>query len=148
MDELKADAAAVKNEVTGIVDGRTVSFIEVWPGEIYVMGSHFARGGSILFDLWGLKAPEKVQMSMVDGDVQYETVALEALPEYAGDFVFYSTLAGADDAFVAESAVWSNLPAVQNGLAKEYEQVAFMHTDPISLRGQLDFYIDSVPSLS
>ena len=146
-DAFKARALEVKDEIAGIVGERTVSFIEVWPSEIYVMGSHFARGGSILFDLWELKAPEKVQTEMVDGDTQYDTVSLEVLPDYAGDFVFYSTLSGADNGFLMESAVWQNLPAVKSGLTKEYEQVAFMHTDPITLNGQLDYYIDYFRSL-
>ncbi len=55
---------------------------------LYTMGSHFARGGSIL-DMWELKAPEAVQADMVDGDTQYQVVSLEALPEYTGDFILY-----------------------------------------------------------
>lgn len=54
---------------------------------------------------------------------------------------------GADSAFVDHSAVWKKLPAVQNGLVKEYEQIAFMHSDPLSLSGQLDFYIEYFRSL-
>ena len=147
MAEFNDKAMGAKDEVLEAVDGRTISFIEVWPNEIYVLGSHFARGGNILFDMWGLKAPAKVQAEMVDGDKQYDVVSLEVLPEYAGDIVFYSVLAGADSAFVDDSAVWKSLPAVQNGLVKEYEQIAFMHIDPLSLSGQLDFYIDYFRSL-
>jgi iron complex transport system substrate-binding protein len=141
------DANAVKTEMQDIVGDRTVSFIEVWPNEIYVMGSHFARGGNILFELWGLKAPAQVQASQIDGDTQYEVVSLEVLPTYAGDFIFYSVLADADSAFVENSAVWKNLPAVQDGQVKEYEQVAFMHSDPITLKGQLEFYTEYFRSL-
>ena len=60
-----------KDEIQGIVGDRTVSIVEVWPQQIYTMGSHFARGGSIRYDMWGLKAPEKVQEEMVDGDTAY-----------------------------------------------------------------------------
>ena len=74
-----------KQEIQDIVKDQTVSIVEVWPQQIYTMGSHFARGGRILYDLWDLKAPEKIQKEMVDGDKQYEVVSLEALPEYAGD---------------------------------------------------------------
>lgn len=147
MAEYTASAEAVKQEVLDVVDGRTISFVEIWPSEIYVFGSNFARGGSLLFDIWGLKAPDTVQPEMVDGDVQYEVVSLEVLPQYAGDFIFYGVLAGADSAFVEESAVWQNLPAVQNGLTRDYEQVAFMHSDPITLSGQLDFYLEYFRSL-
>jgi iron complex transport system substrate-binding protein len=147
MTDFLASADDVKSEMQTIVGSRIVSFVEVWPNEIYVMGSHFARGGSILFDLWGLKAPAKVQESMVDGNTQYEVVALEVLPQYAGDIIFYSVLADADSAFVEDSAVWQELPAVKNGLVKQYEQVAFMHSDPITLTGQLDFYTEYFRSL-
>ena len=53
-----------KDEIQEIVGDRTVSIVEVWPQEIYVMGSHFARGGSILYDMWELKAPEIIQEEM------------------------------------------------------------------------------------
>ncbi|WP_288340263.1 ABC transporter substrate-binding protein [uncultured Allobaculum sp.] len=76
-----------KEEIQNIVGDQTVSILEVWPQQIYTMGSHFARGGSILYDMWGLKAPEPIQSTMVDGDETYKVISLEALPEYAGDFV-------------------------------------------------------------
>lgn len=94
MADFNAKVMAAKDEVVEIINGRTISFVEVWPNEIYVLGSHFARGGNILFNMWGLKAPEKVQKEMVEGDKQYDVVSLEVLPEYAGDFIFYSVLAG------------------------------------------------------
>lgn len=132
---------AVKPEIQQIVGDQTVSIVEVWPQQVYSMGSHFARGGSILYDMWGLKAPEKVQREMVDGDKQYETISLEALPEYTGDFILYGVLADTDPAFLEDSKVWNNLPAVQNGKVMSYEQVAWMHRDPITLSGQLEDFI-------
>ena len=116
-----------KEEIQNIVGDRTVSIVEVWPQQIYSMGSHFARGGSILYDMWELKAPQKVQESMVEGDGTYEVISLEALPEYTGDFIFYSTLADTDSAFVEDSQIWQNLEAVKAGRIMPYEQVAFMH---------------------
>ena len=142
MASFENDAGAVKEEILGIVGERKVSFVEVWPSEVYVFGSHFARGGSILFDLWELKAPAPVQERMVDGNTAYEVISMELLPEYTGDIIFYGVLAGTDSGFVDESPVWKALPAVQNGLVREYEQVAFMHSDPITLRAQLDYYIE------
>ena len=130
-----------KEEIQNIVGDRTVSIVEVWPQQIYSMGSHFARGGSILYDMWELKAPQKVQESMVEGDGTYEVISLEALPEYTGDFIFYSTLADTDSAFVEDSQIWQNLEAVKAGRIMPYEQVAFMHRDPITLSGQLDMFL-------
>lgn len=131
-----------KDEIQGIVGDRTVSIVEVWPQQIYTMGSHFARGGSILYDMWGLKAPEKVQEEMVDGDTAYETISVEALPEYTGDFILYGVLADTDSSFVEDSQLWNSLDAVKEGRVLPYEQVAFMHRDPITLNAQLDIFLD------
>lgn len=131
-----------KDEIQGIVGDRTVSIVEVWPQQIYTMGSHFARGGSILYDMWGLKAPEKVQEEMVDGDTAYETISAEALPEYTGDFILYGVLADTDSSFVEDSQLWNSLDAVKEGRVLPYEQVAFMHRDPITLNAQLDIFLD------
>lgn len=131
-----------KDEIQGIVGDRTVSIVEVWPQQIYTMGSHFARGGSILYDMWDLKAPEKVQEEMVDGDTAYETISVEALPEYTGDFILYGVLADTDSSFVEDSQLWNSLDAVKEGRVLSYEQVAFMHRDPITLNAQLDIFLD------
>ncbi len=127
-----------KPEVQQAVGDKTVSIVEVWPQQIYSMGSHFARGGTILYDLWGLKAPETVQKEMVDGDEAYQVVSLEALPDYTGDYILYGVLSDTDPDFVTDSAIWNNLPAVQAKRVLPYRQVVFMHRDPISLNGQLD----------
>lgn len=142
LNEFNDRVAAVKDEMVRIVGDRTVSILEVWPQEIYVMGSHFARGGSILYDQWGLKAPEAIQGPMVDGDEAYEVISTEALPQYAGDFICYGVLDGADSAYVDGSQLWQNLPAVQAGRVMPYEQVAFMHRDPITLTHQLEIFTD------
>ena len=101
-----------------------------------------ARGGSILYDMWGLKAPEAIQETMVDGDGTYEVISTEALPEYAGDYILYGVLADTDSSYVEDSQLWNNLEAVQNGLVMPYEQVAYMHRDPITLNGQLDDFVE------
>ena len=79
---------------------------------------------------------------MVDGDTAYEVVSLEALPEYTGDFILYGVLADTDSAFVEDSQIWNNLEAVKEGRVLPYEQVAFMHRDPITLNGQMDIFLE------
>lgn len=140
--EFNDKVATVKDEIVGIVGDRTVSILEVWPQEIYTMGSHFARGGSILYDMWGLKAPEAIQGPMVEGDETYKVISVEALPDYAGDFICYGVLDGTDSAYVDDSQLWKNLPAVKAGRLMPYEQVAFMHRDPITLTNQLQAFTD------
>ena len=92
--------------------------------------------------MWELKAPTKVQEEMVDGDTAYETVSLEALPDYTGDFILYGVLADTDSSFVDESQLWQSLDAVKEGRVLSYEQVAFMHRDPITLNAQLEIFLD------
>ncbi|MGM9959840.1 MAG: ABC transporter substrate-binding protein [Allobaculum sp.] len=133
---------ASKDEIQNIVGDQTVSILEIWPQQIYTMGSHFARGGTILYDMWDLKAPAPIQEKMVDGDEAYEVISLEAVPEYAGDFILYGVLDGTDPEFVTSSAMWKSLPAVQNNQTMPYEQVAFMHRDPITLDKQVDAFIE------
>ncbi|MCI8468962.1 MAG: ABC transporter substrate-binding protein [Eggerthellaceae bacterium] len=140
--EFNDQVETVADEMRGIVGDRTVSILEVWPQDIYVMGSRFARGGTILYDMWGLKAPEPIQSTLVDGDETYQVISLEALPQYAGDFILYGVLDGTDSAYVDDSQLWNNLPAVQNDDVMPYEQVAFMHRDPITLTHQLDIFVD------
>ena len=140
--DFKKRAEAAGEEIREIVGNRTVSIVEVWPQQIYTMGSHFARGGSILYDIWKLKAPSAVQAEMVDADTPYKVVSLEALPEYTGDFILYGVLADTDSSFVEESRLWNSLDAVKAGRVLAYEQVAFMHRDPITLNAQLDIFVD------
>lgn len=140
--EFKTKALAAKDEIQSIVGNQTVSIIEVWPKELYVMGSHFARGGSILYDLWELKAPTVTQTTMVEQDKVYDVVSLEKIPEYAGDFIIYGVLSETDPGFLEKSNIWNGLSAVKNKKVMPYEQVAFMHSDPITLNNQLDIYIE------
>ncbi len=142
LDDFNQKVADTKDEINQIVGDRTVSIVEVWPQQVYVMGDKFARGGSILFDMWGLKAPEKVEEELIEGDKQYDVVSMEALPDYVGDFILYGVLDGTDDAFVEDSMMWQNLDAVKEGRVLPYEQIAYMHRDPITLNGQLEDFLE------
>ena len=141
LDRFHADVDSYKAEIQEIVGDRTVSIVEIWPNQIYSMGSHFARGGNILYDLWGLKAPEAVQKDMVDGDEPYKVVSLEALPEYTGDFIIFGILSDTDASFVEDSQMWNSLPAVKEGRLMPYEQVAFMHREHITQSEELKAYV-------
>ena len=41
-----------------------------------------------------------------------------------------------------DSALWNSLDAVKEGRVLPYEQVAFMHRDPITLNAQLDIFVE------
>ena len=38
--------------------------------------------------------------------------------------------------------LWNSLDAVKEGRVLPYEQVAFMHRDPITLNAQLDIFVE------
>lgn len=141
LDSFNKKVEDSKKEVQEIVGDQTVSIVELWPQQIYSMGSHFARGGTILYDMWDLKAPEIVEKEMVKGDEPYKVISLEALSEYTGDFIFYGVLDGTDPKEVIDSKIWETLPAVKDGKTMEYEQVAWMHRDPITLNQQVDEFL-------
>ena len=46
LDDFSQKVADTKDEINQIVGDRTVSIVEVWPQQVYVMGDKFARGGS------------------------------------------------------------------------------------------------------
>lgn len=146
-NDFKIEVVDSKENVNEIVGGKTISFIEMWANSVaYSFGNKFARGGTILFDMWELKAPELVQTSMVDGKEQYVSGSLEMLIKYTGDFIFYGVF-GVDKSELENMGLWQSLPAVQNNQTKYYNQTAFMHSDPISLQGQFEFYLDYFNSI-
>ncbi|MDE8703757.1 hypothetical protein PZH32_12435, partial [Adlercreutzia equolifaciens] len=58
------------------------------------------------------------------------------------DFILYGVHDSADSAYVDDSKLWQNLPAVKADRVLPYEQVAFLHRDPITLSHQLDIFVD------
>ena len=140
--EFNDKVATVKDEIVGIV--RRPHRVPSWRCGSRRSTPWAATSPAVVpsSTMVGLKAPEAIQGPMVEGDEAYKVISVEALPDYAGDFICYGVLDGADSAYVDDSQLWKNLPAVKAGRLMPYEQVAFMHRDPITLTNQLETFTD------
>ncbi|SFL91297.1 iron complex transport system substrate-binding protein [Gracilibacillus orientalis] len=108
----------------------TVTVFEVDAKNFYVFGDNWARGTEILYQAMDLNMPEKVSEDALEEG--YHTLSLEALPEYAGDFIVVSKKSSEDNEFM-ESDIWNNIPAVKNNRVIEIDQEASSYSDPITL---------------
>ncbi|MWV45688.1 ABC transporter substrate-binding protein [Paenibacillus sp. HJL G12] len=101
----------------GIKQGETASVFTYYPGDrLFVM----AKTGlsQILYQPDGFKPTPKIQ-EVLQEDVGFKQIPLEALPQFAGDRIFILTPVAKEaqdstDAML-KSALWQNIPAVKQG---------------------------------
>ncbi|MGB7998558.1 MAG: iron-hydroxamate ABC transporter substrate-binding protein [Anaerobacillus sp.] len=141
-------AEAARKELDGIIgEDETVGIYEVQTKDFYVFGDNFGRGGQVIYDALGLKAPEKIQKEVIEGD-NWKKISLEVLPEYAADHMFYTEYAAEDNQDVLketkESALWQNLDAVKKGHLYEMKFENMYYYDPIAVEGQLDLIVKTL----
>ncbi|MEF2967832.1 iron-hydroxamate ABC transporter substrate-binding protein [Paenibacillus sp. M1] len=119
----------------------TVSVIEGDSKALYTFGDAWGRGTEIIYQAMGLKMPDKVkEMTAKAG---YYDLSLEVLPDYMGDYVFYSKDPAADASF-QETSTYKNIPAVKNNRVFEVDATGFYFNDAASLDYQLDFITKSL----
>lgn len=123
------------------IGDQTVSILGVGGKEIYAYGADFARGGEILYGEFQLKAPELIQKEAIDGK-GWAARSLEALPDYAGDYIFIEDTA--DFETFASNPLWKGLPAAKNNRVFPIDENDFFFNDPISLEKQLDFFVEKL----
>ncbi|MBH5318762.1 ABC transporter substrate-binding protein [Paenibacillus sp. GSMTC-2017] len=132
-----------KPSILDKVGERTVSIIQPLKSGMYVYGNSYGRGGEILYDEFGLKAPDLVQKEAIDSGVGYTEISLEKLPEFAGDYIFTAPwTTEISGGTVYESSLWKDLPAVKQNRVFEFDPIGFYFNDPISMSAQLDFFIE------
>lgn len=124
-----------------IGDDATVTVMEGDSKQLYIFGSAWGRGTEIIYQAMGLKMPEKVkEMTSKKG---YYDLSLEVLPEYLGDYVFYSKDPSVDASF-QNTDTYKNIPAVKNNHVFEVDARGFYFNDAASLDYQLDFITKSL----
>lgn len=146
IDSWNAKIAEVKPKIAEVVGDKTVSILQPYAKGIYAWGDKGGRGGEILYGDLGLKAPEIIRTTLIDGEGFGGDLSLELLPEYAGDYIFTSNW-GWDDGdagVVYNSEVWKSLPAVKNNQVYFIDEKGSFYNDPISLEAQLDFITKSL----
>lgn len=135
-------AVAEKKELLAdvIASGKTVAIFEIWEKELYLYGKSFGRGGAILYDELGLKAPQKVVDAAFENG--WAPLSLESIPEYLGeaDYLFRGLRdpSGKNQASIESSKIWKDVKAVQAGAVYDYNVDDFYFQDPIALKSQLE----------
>ena len=114
-----------------------------------MFGHNFGRGGEIIYDEFGLKAPPEAQKEAIDSGTGWATISMEKLPEFAGDIIFTCPWSGdtSDPNIVYDNPVWKSLPAVKAGHVFQLNPKADTYNDPVSLEAQLKFISDSLLSV-
>jgi iron complex transport system substrate-binding protein len=141
IDDFKTRAAKAGEDIkTKIGEDATVSVIENFDKQLYVYGDNWGRGTEILYQEMKLAMPEKVkETALKDG---YYALSVEALPEFAGDYIIFSKDSDTDNSF-QETETYKNIPAVKNNRVFEANAKEFFYNDPLTLDFQLDFFVEN-----
>ena len=138
VEDFSKKAAEVGNKIKAkYEDKMTVSVIELSGKDVYVLGDHWARGTEILYQAMKLNMLEKAKEETLKQG--YNTLSLEVLPQYVGDFVVVSRDVAADNE-IMKSTIWSKIPAVQNKHVIEIDTKASSYSDPITLEYLLNTF--------
>ncbi|MBB3908863.1 iron-hydroxamate ABC transporter substrate-binding protein [Anoxybacteroides rupiense] len=139
IDDFKKRAQKAGEEIRAkIGENATVSVIENFDKQIYVFGNNWGRGTEILYQEMKLKMPKKVEETALKPG--YYALSLEALPQFAGDYLIISKNPDTDNSF-QETETYKNIPAVKNNHVFEADAREFYFNDPLTLDYQLDFFI-------
>ncbi|EJP6472603.1 ferrichrome ABC transporter substrate-binding protein [Clostridium sporogenes] len=137
----KVETSKKKLETAGVMD-KSFTLLEQDKKEIMVLGNKWGRGGEIVYDYLGLKAPNVVKKEIINGD-QYKNVSLEAFPEYSGDYIIQSVWNyGGDN--LKDNNVWVNLPAVKENRVIKTDGNLFYYMDLYSMDKQLDYIVNAI----
>ncbi|MFF2885941.1 ABC transporter substrate-binding protein [Paenibacillus sp. NPDC057967] len=139
----KVEESKKKLDEQGILN-KTVTIIEGGKKEMSVIESElYGRGSQIIYEYLELKAPEIIQKKMDSSkEATGNSVSLEVLSDYIGDFVFRSVWDGADD--LSDNPVWNSIPAIKEGRLIEIGFDFSYYSDIYSLDKQLDFIVEKL----
>ncbi|WP_339264782.1 AraC family transcriptional regulator [Paenibacillus sp. FSL R5-0744] len=135
--------AEAKSKLAGVIkEGETVSVVSFSEKAVYVLAAKGGNyGSSTIYNMLQLPPTESAK-NMAEG---FESISLEVLPEYLGDYVFvYNGDADATNKAM-ESNIWKGIPAVKNGKVYLYGDNyhdEFVMEDPFSLELQLDTIVN------
>jgi len=138
--EVEKSKATLKE--AGILD-KTVSLFETSQKAVYVYGDKQGRGGDILYNLLGMKAPEIVEKDIIGGE-QWRSISFEVLADYIGDYVMIGGWEEDPMDTVGNIPVWKNTEAIKNNHVIEYNSNAFIYQDIYSTKSQLKEVVNSL----
>lgn len=141
--EYEQKVAEAKSKLSGVIkEGETVSVVSFSEKAVYVLAAKGGNyGSSTIYNMLQLPPTENAK-NMAEG---FESISLEVLPEYLGDYVFvYNGDADATKKAM-ESNIWKGIPAVKNDKVYLYGDNyhdEFVMEDPFSLELQLDTIVN------
>jgi iron complex transport system substrate-binding protein len=141
--EYEQKVAEAKLKLAGVIkEGETVAIVQFSQKAVYVLAAKGGNyGSSTIYDMLQLPPTESAK-NMAEG---FESISLEVLPEYLGDYIFvYNGDADATNKAM-ESNIWKGIPAVKNGnvyLYGDNYHDEFVMEDPFSLELQLDTIVN------
>lgn len=136
LSDWKQKTSALAKEVK-TVTGKNATFtiMGLYEKEIYLFGKDWGRGGEIIHQAFGYKAPAKVEKEVFPKG--YLSISQEVLPDYIGDYVVVAAEDEKTGSALYESQIWKNLPAVQKKQIIKVNANTFYFTDPLSLEYEL-----------
>ncbi len=138
----KVEKAKASLKEQGILD-KTITIFFGDPKDVLVAGDRWGRGGDIIYNDLGFKAPEVVQKEIVGGE-QYRNLSLEVIPEYVGDYMVYDW----DPKLFDEVEIWKSIPAYVNEKTVPLDFELFYYNDIYSQDKQLDFIVNRLIEIS
>lgn len=142
VDEWNEKAKVASEKVKeAIGEDVTITVLETMGKDTYVYVQNWGRGTEILYQAFGLKAPDKVVADAFGPG--YKTISTEVIQEYVGDYIFLGVGAEAADSAFMETNVWKEILVVQKNNVIQFESESFWFNDAISLENQLEFIVDA-----
>lgn len=139
--EKKAEESKKQLSEKGLADKNVILLENQTKGILRVFGDDYGRGGEIIYQYLGLKAPERIQKEVMDQEgVNFIDISYETLKDYVGDYIF-------SDERIADLKgveVWESLPAVKEGRLVQNSSGMFWFSDITSMNAQMDFIMDSL----
>ncbi|SHE89219.1 iron complex transport system substrate-binding protein [Seinonella peptonophila] len=138
----KKTAKASKEIKAKIGQDATVMVMEAYEKELYVYGDNWGRATEVIYQALQLKMPEAVVKDAMGPG--FYALSAEAIPKYAGDYIFLSKTGTKTDTSFSESNLWKNIPAVKNNRVYETDAKSFYFNDPLTLETELEFIKDKL----
>lgn len=138
--EQKLESAKEKLKEANLLN-KSIICVDIRDG--FLRAFQGGRGGPLVYDFIGFKAPEKLQAAFETEafkSVGHLDFSFEVMPEYVGDYILLNTSADK----LIDNAVWNNLPPVKEGRLIQASTDMFWFNDIISMSRQLDIIVDAV----
>ncbi|MET3557087.1 iron complex transport system substrate-binding protein [Streptococcus rupicaprae] len=137
LSDWETKTKAVAEELKAAIgEDSTFTIMGLYEKEIYLFGENWGRGGEIVHQALGFKAPQKV-VDEVFGP-GYLAISQEVVGDYAGDYLVVAAEDDQTGTSLYESDVWQAIPAVKNGHVIRVDANAFYFNDPMSLEYELE----------